>query len=196
MFKEIIKPALILFIVCVVITGSLAYVNSVTKPIIDENNRIAEQEGLLKVIPEAESFSEPKSAQDLNDEGIETSETVSKLYEAKNDAHILGYVVEVIPKGYGGELKMFVGVDADKSITGIYVTSHNETPGLGAKAAEQPFIDQYLGAVPEGGFSVVKGSSRNDSEVEAVSGATISSRAITQGVNDAVALVDTLKGGN
>ena len=79
---------------------------------------------------------------------------------------------------------------------------------MGAKAANPEFVEQYLGPIPEGGFVVVKGASKSDSEIEAVSGATISSRAVTKGVTEAVNLIDyiidedaaatlnTLAGGN
>lgn len=195
MFKEIIKPSLILFLVCAVITGALAYVSGVTKPIIDENNRKTEQESLAQVLPEAESFLEPKTAEALKADGFTVSDRITRIYEGQKGSDSMGYVVEVSSKGYGGAIKMFVGIDKEQNITGVLLTSHNETPGLGAKASEPGFTGQYLGAFPEKAFSVVKGKANDDSEIQAISGATITSRAVTQGVADAIALVKSMAGG-
>lgn len=195
MFKEIIKPALILFIVCAVVTGALAYVNGVTEPIIDENIRIAEQESLSKVLSDAEKFLEPKSAEQLKAEGFEVSERIGKIYEAQKGGESIGFVVEVSTKGYGGAIKMFVGIDKTQSITGVLLMSHSETPGLGAKGAEPSFRDQFLGAIPEKEFSVVKKNPKADNEIQAISGATVTSRAVTNGVADAVTLVRSMAGG-
>lgn len=204
MYKEIIKPSIILFLVCAVITGALAYVAAVTKPIIAENDKLAKQEAMAEVLPEAKSFSDPVSFEALEKEGFPVTGTIKNIYVAPD----CGFVVEVTTKGYGGEVNMMVGIGNDKTVKGVKLTSHNETPGLGAKAANPEFVEQYLGPIPEGGFVVVKGASKSDSEIEAVSGATISSRAVTNGVTEAVNLIDyiidedaaatlnTLAGGN
>ncbi len=195
MFKEIIKPSLILLLVCAIITGALAYVNGVTEPIIEENDRITEQESLAKALPGSDSFMEPQEAETLKSQGYKVSDRIVKLYEAKREEKTHGYVVEVSSKGYGGAIKIFVGVDTQYNITGVMLTSHNETPGLGSKAADMTFTQQYLGEIPEKAFSVVKGVADEDNEIEAVSGATISSKAVTQGVADAVTLIRSLLGG-
>ncbi len=186
MYKDIIKPSIILVIICAVVTGALAYVNAVTKPIIDENERIAKQEAMVEVLPEAGGFTDPISYEDLEKEGFPLTNTIKNIYVAPD----CGYVVEVLTKGYGGDVNMMVGIGLDKNVKGIKLTSHNETPGLGEKAAGSDFIEQYLGPIPAGGFVVIKGVAKSDSEIEAVSGATISSRAVTQGVTDAVKLVE------
>lgn len=195
MFKDIIKPALILAIICVFFAGALAYVNGITEPIIEENTRIAEQESLKNVFAHAEKFSEPIPAEELKAEGFMVSDKIKKVYEAQNGGELTGYVVEVSSRGYGGEIKMFVGIDKTQSITGVVLTSHNETPGLGAKGAEPKFKDQFIGSIPEKEFFVIKTASSADNEIQAISGATITSRAVTSGVADAVALVRSMAGG-
>lgn len=195
MFKEIFKPSLILILVCAVVTGALAYVNGVTKPIIAQRENQAKQEGLLKVMPSAESFSEQKSCDQLKKEGLSPSKRVIGIFEGKAAAENIGYVVELASKGYGGDIKMLVGIDKDLSVTGVYLTGHNETPGLGSKASDDVFVNQYIGTSPKGGFSVVKGAAKSDAEIQAISGATISSRAVTVGVNDALELVRSIVGG-
>lgn len=195
MFKDIVKPALILAIICILFTGALAYINAITEPIIEENTILAEQESLKNVFSGAENFLEPKSADQLKAEGYSVSEKIGKVYEAQKDGESLGYVVEVTSRGYGGVIKMFVGIDKTQSITGVVLTSHNETPGLGAKGAEPKFKDQFVGAIPEKEYFVVKTAPNADNEIQAVSGATITSKAVTSGVSDAVALVRSMSGG-
>jgi len=194
-FKDLIKPSLILFLVCAIMTGALAYVNGVTKPIIEENDKKTEQESLEMVFPDSDSFLEPVKADELKQQGLDVSDRIVKLYEAQKEGKTQGYVVEVSSKGYGGAIKIFVGVDMESNITGVMLASHNETPGLGSKAADKAFTQQYLGQIPEKAFSVVKGVADEDHEIQAVSGATISSRAVTQGVADAVILIRSLLGG-
>lgn len=195
MFKEIVKPSVILFLVCAFITGALAYVNSVTEPIIAENARLAEQESLKRVFGEADNFLGPKDAKQLSAEGFKVSEKIEKLYIAQKSGQSVGYVVAVSSGGYGGKIKMLVGIDNDLNIEGISITSHNETPGLGARAADIGFTDQFLGKAPEKVFNVVKRVPRDDSEIQAITAATITSKAVTYGVNDAVALVRSMVGG-
>jgi electron transport complex protein RnfG len=138
---------------------------------------------------------DPKTADQLKIEGLTASERITKVYEAQKGGESLGYVIEVSTKGYGGAIKMFVGIDKSQSITGVLLSSHNETPGLGSKAADEAFSGQYLGAAPEKELFVVKGVAKNDNEIQAISGATITSRAVTQGVSDAIALVRSMAGG-
>ena len=107
MFKEIIKPALILFIICAVVTGALAYVNGVTEPIIAENNRLAEQESLKEVFPGADGFLDAKSAEELTAQGFAVTERISKVYEAQKNGETIGYVVSAISSGYGGSIHLF-----------------------------------------------------------------------------------------
>ncbi|MGI6083865.1 MAG: RnfABCDGE type electron transport complex subunit G [Acetivibrionales bacterium] len=195
MFKEIIKPSFILFLVCAFITGALAYVNGVTKPIIDENARIAEQENLKNVYIDADSFQDPQTADLLKSEGIDISNTIEKLYIAQKEGESIGYVVAVSSSGYGGKIKMLVGIDNDFNIKGVSLTSHQETPGLGAKASEPNFTDQFLGKAPEKTFNVVKRVPNDENEIQAITAATVTSKAVTRGIDDAVALIRIMAGG-
>ncbi|MGI6123430.1 MAG: RnfABCDGE type electron transport complex subunit G [Acetivibrionales bacterium] len=195
MFKDIIKPSLILFLVCAFVTGALAYVNGVTKPIIDENARIAEQENLKSAYIDADNFQDPKTADLLKSEGIDAGDAIEKLYIAQKDGKSIGYVVAVSSSGYGGKIKMLVGIDNDFNIKGVSLISHKETPGLGAKASEPNFTDQFLGKAPEKTFNVVKRVPNDENEIQAITAATVSSKAVTRGIDDAVALIRSMAGG-
>lgn len=186
MWDSIIKPTLVLFIVCAVISGALAYVNGVTNGTIQANTLAEQEQYRRQVLEDADSF------QKIEREDF--PETVEGVYEAFAANTPAGYVVEVSTKGYGGAISMTVGVNADGGITGVIVGNNNETPGLGSKATGSNFTGQFyavsLGDLPESGLVVVKQTPKADHEIQAVSGATISSRAITRGVQ---AALDTVK---
>ncbi len=192
MWNSIIKPTLVLFIVCVIISGSLAYVNGMTTDIIQENTLAEQEEFRRQVLPEADSF------RIIEQTGL--PEAVKGVYEGFATNVSEGYVVEVSTKGYGGAISMTIGVNTEGQISGVIVGSNNETPGLGSKATQADFTEKFdvvsLGNIPESGLVVVKQSPKADHEIQAVSGATISSRAITKGVQAALDAIKIIKGGD
>lgn len=108
---------------------------------------------------------------------------VTKVY-----ANEFGYAVQVAPAGFGGNIDMMVGVDKTGAVTGISIISHTETAGLGAMAADktakgEAFREQFAG---------LSGELAVGDQIDAISGATITSKAVTQGVNAALALVATM----
>jgi electron transport complex, RnfABCDGE type, G subunit len=196
MFKEIIRPAVTLFLVCAVITGALAVVNDITGPIIEERDMAALQESLSTVLPGAEEFSDAVSRDELINRGYKAGERISNLYQATAGGETVGYVVEVVTKGYGGDISMLVGIDSSLSVTGVKIMSHSETPGLGAKADDEEYLKQYIGAIPGNLYHVVKTTPWNDGDIQALSGATVTSRAVANGVSEAASLVRSIvKGG-
>lgn len=182
--KEILVPALSLFLICLVVTALLAGTNLLTKDIIAEQSRLAEEQSRQLVLPEAKSFDQ-----------LTAGETV--YYAGKDDGgSLVGYVFTTESKGYGGTLKVMTGIGADAQVHGVVLLSHSETPGLGANAEKEDFRQQYQQAAPENGFEVVKATPA-EGQIEAMTGATISSKAVTEAVNQAVALFHQVeKGGN
>ncbi|MCL2081333.1 MAG: FMN-binding protein [Oscillospiraceae bacterium] len=87
------------------------------------------------------------------------------------------YVFEVSPKGYGGEIEMLVGISSGGDVTGVAIVKMNETPGIGTKVGEPAFLGRFIGK--RAGVSVGRGSNN----VDAVTGATVSSRAVAAGVS-------------
>ena len=165
MVKDSLKLGLILLIICAVSTGLLACVNKLTAPVIEENQVIAKKEAMLQVMPSADSF------QDISDA---LSKAIAK------DGSLIGYTVKVSPSGYGGEISMMVGVNADLTISGVKILSLSETPGLGAKAQDEAFLSQFKGK--NEGMELKK-------DITAITGATITSTAVTSGVKKAIELV-------
>ena len=176
--KDVIKVALILFAITAVAAAILAAVNSVTAPVIAENERIAQEIAMKAVLPDATSFDEVEFTPDENS-------TVSEVY--KSD---VGYAVKVAPKGYGGAISMIVGVDNDLKVTGVEIISQSETAGLGAKCTDGEFKAQFVGKTEN--ITVTKNGAK-ENEIDAISSATVTSKAVTKGVNEAIAIAKEVK---
>jgi len=179
--KEIAKVGAILFLITAIASGLLAYVNSVTAPVIAKNEQEKQQNAMRVVLPQAQGFEEKNLLSDKMDS------TVTGVYKSSNDA---GYVVTAAPIGYGGEISIVVGISKDGKVSGVNITSQSETAGLGAKCTDEEFLLQFLGK--EENISVVKGKASNN-QISAISSATITSKAVTSGVNSAVKAVKIAK---
>ncbi|HEY8500134.1 MAG TPA: FMN-binding protein, partial [Clostridia bacterium] len=99
---------------------------------------------------------------------------------------LAGYVVNVAAKGYGGDINMIVGVDNNGAVTGIIIGDNEETPGLGTKALEPDFINQFSEVSFNDKLTVVKQNKKSANEIQAISGATVTSRGLTEGVQAAL----------
>ena len=167
-WNRMFKPIVVLCIICVVITGALAATNSVTAPIIEEATRRAQELARQELLPEASGFTKV--------EGIDV-ENVSDVYTADNG---VGIVVTCTGKGYGGAVTVMVAFSPDGTIAQIKVTGQAETAGVGTKVTTQPttFWDQFAGKAAQ---TLTLGE-----DVDKVTGATISSRAVTNAVNAAI----------
>ena len=172
MAMYVLRLAGTLLLICAVTAGLLAGVNSITAPIIDELNAAKTQEAISAVLP---GGFDTEIADYADATGI-----VSKIYQGAN-----GYAVEVGPGGFDNTITMMVGIDNEGKVLGISIVSHTETAGLGAVAAAGTpagiaFRDQFVGA--SGSVSVTK----DGGTMDAITGATITSRAICVGVNAAL----------
>ena len=172
MAMYVLRLAGTLLLICAVTAGLLAGVNSITAPIIDELNAAKTQEAISAVLP---GGFDTEIADYADATGI-----VSKVYQGAN-----GYAVEVGPGGFDNTITMMVGIDNEGKVLGISVVNHTETAGLGAVAdADTPkgiaFREQFMGA--SGSVSV----SKDGGTMDAITGATITSRAICVGVNAAL----------
>ena len=168
----VLRLAGTLLLITAVVAAALAGVNAVTAPIIEELNAAATQEAISAVLPGGFDS-------EITDYA-DASGIVSKVYQGAN-----GYAVEVGPGGFDNTITMMVGVDNEGKVLGISVVSHTETAGLGAVAdADTPkgiaFREQFVGA--SGAVSVTK----DGGTMDAITGATITSRAICVGVNAAL----------
>lgn len=175
-FLYVLRLALTLLAITSCMAAALAGVNRITKPIIAKANETKTQTAIEAVLPGG-----GKAVEFMDTTGL-----VKKVYASDK-----GYAVQVTPAGFDGDVNMMVGVDKEGKVLGISVISHTETAGLGAVAAAnnskgEAFRNQFIGM--SGELAV----SKDGGEVDAITGATITSRAITEGVNAAMACVDNL----
>lgn len=176
---DFVKPAVILLLVAAIVALVLGLVDMVTR---DRIADIAEQTktNAMKAVLDAESYEQI-------DLGAETPADIDEAYAAAGG----GWVVQVTETGSQGAVTLMVGVDADLACTGISVTDSSETAGLGAiasqaSAAGDAFRGQFVGQ--SGTVAVTK----DGGTINALTGATITSRAISKGVTAALALCGTL----
>jgi len=158
--KEMTRYGITLAVICIAASASLAAVNSLTKPRILAQAKAEEEAGLKEVMPDAVNFEPVKSGDDV---------IYYKAYG--KDGRFLGAVFKAAGKGYSSTIETIAGITKDGTITAIKVMSQNETPGLGARVVETPFTGQF-----------VNKNTQNLTEVQAITGATISSKAVIDSV--------------
>lgn len=197
--KSMIKNALILFAITLVAGVLLGLVYQVTKDPIAYQEKLAQDKANQSVFAAAQTFEDAEINETYSLEATTshpgvTIESVKKALDASGTA--LGYVIQVKSKGYGDFIEYTVGITNEGNVNGISIIKISETPGLGMNA-EKVIVPQFKDKTAQQ-FSVVKSGQLTDSatQIEAISGATITSRAVTEGVNAAVTYFDNaLKGG-
>ena len=178
-FKDTMAgPTVVLLIICLVVSGALAFTYQLTKPQIEKINKENADAARLIVLPDADSFTAVEG---------ELPEGVTEYYVADNGA---GVVVTVQNKSFGGMLTAMVGFDPEGTITGVKVTAHADTPGLGTKAQDAGYLEQYIGKNATDNADNIK----KDTQISAVTGATVSSNGIYGAVNYAIAAFDEMGG--
>jgi electron transport complex protein RnfG len=156
--KEMIRFGLILGIICIIAAGLLAGVNSLTKPRILAQALAEENAGLKEVLPEADNF-----------EAVKEKEEIIYYKGYDQSGKFVGVAFKAVGKGYSSVIETLAGMLKDGKIIAIKILSQNETPGLGSRITEPGFVNQFRGI--------------NDlSGVQAITGATISSRAVITSV--------------
>ncbi|MGI6110490.1 MAG: RnfABCDGE type electron transport complex subunit G [Eubacteriaceae bacterium] len=192
---KIMKVAAILLIITLVCTLLLAFTNSITAPIIAKQNEAANTKAQQEVLPDADKFEEVSGLSDkVSSLQSDYSAIITTAYAGYKGDQIVGYAIKTTPSGYGGDIEMLTGVSTDGKVTGISILSQSETAGLGAKSTDPAFSGQYKGLSAEEDVTVVKGQSASGNQIEAITGATITSKAVTLGVNAADAAAKVLMG--
>jgi len=192
--KSILKPTLTLFLVCLIVTGALSVTYNITKDTISAREALEAENGRKNVLPEADTYRKIENIEELQEKSTRL-ELVKEAYEGLKGGNVEGYVFSVVSKGYGGDIKIMVGIDKDMKITGIKVLSHSETPGLGSKATNEKFLSQMIGIVPKEKLKVVKTKRTKSEEIDTVTSATITSEAVVKAVQAAVDMAAVLKSG-
>lgn len=175
--RDIIRPVVVLVVITVVVSAALALTYQFTKP---EETSGPDMELIgtagKEVMPDADGFTQL----------TQTAEGAVYMFRADNGAGIL---IQGETSGYDGPVSFLIGFDPQGAITGVKVLSHTETPGLGANIETKEFTDRFIGKTGEVG---VKTGDAN--EIDAITGATISSKAMCAGVNQARLAFESVKG--
>jgi electron transport complex protein RnfG len=166
--KGTLRLVVVLFVVCGIAAGALSFVNAATKERIAADAKRQRVEAMRKVLPDAQEF-------------VET--TPGKVWEARRGSELIGHVLAASTQGYGGPIESLVGVEPSGVVAGVQIVIQTETPGLGAKIASPGFLAQFQGRKP-GELELKKDDPAG--KIDAVTAATISSRALTDAVRKAV----------
>lgn len=176
--KELLTLGGVLTLICIIVAGVVSTVYITTADQIALNNAVS-SEDLAVIMPESDSIEDMTA-------DFEPNENIVEIYKALKGSEEVGYVYKTMVTGYKPELTTLVGIDKEGNVVAAKVTQSQETPGLGAVVSEEKFISQFTGKSTEAPFEIVKTSAAGDQEIEAVSGATISSTAVANAVNLAV----------
>lgn len=200
--NRIIKEGFVLFLITLFSGAALGAVYTTTKPAREAATLRAQQEAYQKVMPDGAEFVEDDSIsveaanETIEAAGITGTEMKEVLIAKDSSGSVVGYVMNVSNyEGYSGELNFTVGILADGTITGYETLTNNETAGLGQKAKESAFSDQFKNKKVDQ-FTVTKSGATSDDQIDAISGATITSNAMTKGINACLAYFQTLGGAN
>lgn len=179
MCKDMIKPALTLTAICVVVAFLVSLTNFITADAIKQQEIETAEASKKAVLSTAESFTQ-----------IESNEYTAHIGTDANGT-IVGYAVVTSAKGYGGAIQIMTGLDADGIVTGVVILAEEETQGLGKNANKEEFRSLFVGK-DVSGYTVVKGDAANDGEITAITGATITTKAVTDAVNEAKSIYSSI----
>lgn len=195
--NQILKNTIALFIITAVSGLLLGAVYEGTSDARAAQAEKSKQNAYQEVFTEADHFGEMDGDVKELQKSISYSEkevVVDEVVQALDkEGELLGYVVTVTAKeGYAGDIKFSVGIDKDKTVLGISYLTLAETAGLGMKAKDDSFVEQYVNQTMDGQSFVVDKDGGDGVVIDSISGATITSRAVTKGVNGACEIVDLL----
>lgn len=188
MGKQEWRLILVLTVICVLSGGVLGWVNALTAPAIETQEEMAKQLALQEALPVATTFTEETTILDELKRAGQTG--IVEVYRAYHDEEQQGFAFVVDQQGYAGPIRMVIGVTQTGNLSGLTVISQSETPGLGAKIKNELFLKQPAFREAKAGAALAV--TKDKGEVDAVSSATISSRAVVRGVNAALSAAQTL----
>lgn len=208
--NTLVHDTICLFVITLIAGILLGAVYTITKKPIDTQNEKAKQEAYAAVYEGAEFVSDDavnKALESFNKDlaaGKVTSESmgslsdveISEILKAQVNGQDAGYVVTCSGKGYGGAVTMALGIDAEGAVLGIQITDcSNETPGLGQNSANTDWNKQYVGMNMTQDLSVVKdgSGSAEAGTINSISGATITSSAVTRAIDATFQFIASLK---
>lgn len=194
--KYILKLTVTLLITCVVVAGLLGGVNAITKDKIAAINWEKTVAAMKAVVadPDATTFSDAlPNTPEMEAACLAGGATLQSVYEVQVDGAPAGYAIKVSASGSQGAIEMMVGVDGEGAVTGVSIVKHSETSGIGTKVADNEPTASGVGVLTQfEGMSAADGTLTVGANVDAISGATVSSRGVTGGVNAALAVAGVM----
>lgn len=182
---QIIKLALSLTVVCIIAGGGLALTYAATEQQIARQAREEEMKSNKAALPLVEAFKDFKERRDLAVRIKRKQKDVVRIFEGYKNGRKVGWVVQVAPRGYGGPIVFAVGINVKGKVVGLSIIDIKETPGLGQNVQKPGFQKQFRGKEADNSLEVGK-------DIDALTGATISSKAIALGVKEAVKAAEML----
>ena len=176
-WPELIRPVVVLVVICICVSAALAVTNYITAPVIAEGELLRNNSSRMELFP-AEAYNKLEGEWD----------GVAEAYDVVEGGKVVGYIITGVAKGYGGDVPVLVAVDTAGAIVGIQISGTEETQGLGSKIEEPAFKDQFKGLT---GTAVTL-----NTDVQQVAGATVSSSAAVTAVNNALAAYNIIMGGS
>lgn len=196
MSRESIKNTFSLMLITLIAGVLLGLVYEVTKEPIAKEKLKAKEEAYKTVFQDAASFKDmgnvpDNTRNDLLTQGYDAD--INEIMDVKDQSgNHIGYVLTVTDhEGYGGDIQFAMGVKADGTLNGISFLSIGETAGLGMKATQDSFKNQFSGKKVDK-FTYTKNGASADDEIDAISGATITTNAVTNGVNAGLYYINSL----
>lgn len=175
-FHEYVLPVIVLVCVCVVTTALLAITNNVTQSVIEANALAEANETRQTLLTDADGFTEVETELMSS-----SSSNVTEVYAADNG---VGYVFTLTTTSFGGELTMMVGVGSDGAITGVSISDHADTPGVGTKNFTDDYLGQYVGltALTSADVKSETATLASGGTFEYISGASVTGSAVHDAV--------------
>ena len=181
--NEYIRLGGVLLLITSVVALLLGFFNDATDEIIAQTKLEKKVASMQRIMPEADTF---MTVFPTMPQGHVVTEVNAG---SKSGSGRVGWCFSMAPKGYGGEITLLVGISTDLTVTGVEIVDHAETPGLGANAESESWLSQFTGQ--SGELTVVKNAPA-EGQIQAVTSATRTSKAVTDAVNQALAIAETL----
>lgn len=187
----IIKLTVTLFVTCVIVAALLGLVDNVTRDkiaAINWENTVAAMKAVV-ADPDATTFSDAlENTEAMSAAALAGGGTLDSVYEVQVGGASAGYAIKVVASGSQGNIEMMVGVDGEGAVTGVSIVDNAETAGIGSKVMENQngVLDQFIGR------SAADGTLAVGTNVDAITGATVSSKGVTAGVNAALAVAGAI----
>lgn len=194
--KYIIKLTVTLLLCCLVVAAALGGVNAITKDKIAAINWENTVTAMKAVVadPDSTEFSEAlENTEAMTAAAASAGGTLDSVYEVLVGGENAGYAIKVVASGSQGSIEMMVGVDAEGAVTGVSIVDHAETAGIGTKIMENEPLASGTGVLDQFvGKSAADGTLAVGTNVDAISGATVSTKGVTTGVNAALAVAGAI----